>query len=200
MGTTSLFLRKPLDVGKEKYGLTAEKLSAILRQSPVFVDSRLPTIDGALEHYLAGDFVSFAHLIIPQIESAVRTLVETCGGVVVQVRRDGGGYNYVQLDGLLRSPVVSTVLSEDTVFYIRSLLTDHRGWNVRNEVCHGLLPHSRFDRMIADRLLHVVFLLAQVRNKTKAEAGPQLDRLGLTGKLKALVRRIVEFLKRLVGR
>jgi Domain of unknown function (DUF4209) len=76
------------------------------------------------------------------------------------------------LDELLRDDLVKTALTDDGAAYLQILLTDQRSpqWNVRNNVCHGLLPASEFGPRIADRLLHAALFLGYSR--AKAESDP----------------------------
>jgi len=48
--------------------------------------------------------------------------------------------------------------------YLRILLTDARGWNVRNEVSHGLASFEMMSLAVADRVVHALLLLALVRD------------------------------------
>ena len=50
-------------------------------------------------------------------------------------------------------------------FYFRVLLTDKRGWNLRNNVAHGMSVMKDFDKQTADRLLHAFLCLGLVRLK-----------------------------------
>ena len=74
-----------------------------------------------------------------------------------------GGFNLKTLDELLRTEQISRVLGEDVSLYFRVLLTDLRGWNIRNDVCHGISPYESFSKMVADRLIHILLVLGQLR-------------------------------------
>ena len=108
------------------------------------------------------------HLLIPQIEAILRYLVEVTGGNVLKPSK-GGGFHLRTLDEILRSEQIKTALDDDVSLYFRVILTDQRGWNIRNSVCHGLLPFDHFTTAIADRLIHILLVLAQVRLKENNE-------------------------------
>jgi hypothetical protein len=55
---------------------------------------------------------------------------------------------------------VQLALGVNIVAYFRVLLSDGRGWNVRNNVCHGLAPVSMLTMVVADRVLHALLVLA----------------------------------------
>ncbi len=108
------------------------------------------------------------HLLIPQIENALRVLLEKASGSVLKTAR-GGGFHFKVLDDLLRDPLLVQVFGEDIVFYFRVLLVDPRGWNLRNRVCHGHCDVSEFGSYMSDRIIHVLLCLALVRKKEQAK-------------------------------
>ena len=89
-------------------------------------------------------------------------MVEIAGGGILKSAR-GGGFHLKTLDELLRAREVEGALGEDAGFYFRVLLTDQRGWNIRNKVCHGMIPPEQISKGVADRLLHVLLILAILR-------------------------------------
>ncbi|NEG62137.1 DUF4209 domain-containing protein [Pantoea agglomerans] len=76
-----------------------------------------------------------------------------------------GGLHLKTFDELLRDPIVENCFGINASFYLRILLTDQRGWNLRNDVCHGISPADSFNYMTADRLLHVILFLSLAREK-----------------------------------
>jgi hypothetical protein len=56
-------------------------------------------------------------------------------------------------------------VGEDASLYFRVLLTDPRGWNMRNSVCHGVPSSETFNWQVADRVVHTLLVLAQLRIK-----------------------------------
>ena len=164
MAFESMFLRQVLESLIKKYPTFENLFVDYLFRSPIFVDDRKSIIGQGAKEYLNGNHVTAVHLLIPQIENALRVLVETAGGSVLKPAR-GGGFNLKVLDDLLRDPVLVQVFGEDTVFYFRALLVDLRGWNLRNRVSHGLCDVSEFESSMSDRIIHVLLCLALVRKK-----------------------------------
>ena len=50
-------------------------------------------------------------------------------------------------------------MGEDITNYLRNLLTDQYGWNIRNQLSHGLLGFDSFNAGMADRVVHAFMLL-----------------------------------------
>ena len=168
MAFESIFLRQVLKSLVKKYPTFENLFVDYLFRSPIFVDDRKSIIGQGVKEYLHGNHMVAAHLLIPQIENALRVLLETAGGSVLKPAR-GGGFNLKVLDDLLREPLLVQVFGEDIVFYFRALLVDPRGWNLRNCICHGLCDASEFGPSMSDRIIHVLLCLALVRKKEQGK-------------------------------
>jgi len=162
MSFETIFLRLVLERLQRKFNLSPKDMSDFLYNSPLFEADRIPIIDAGLRAFLEGNHIVTAHLLIPQIEDALRNLVEMVGGAIYKPNRSGG-LSLKTLDEVLRDDIITHVLGENTAFYLRVLLTDQRGWNIRNTVCHGMAPAGYFTADISDRILHVLILLGHIR-------------------------------------
>lgn len=162
MRISSVFLREVMSSLSTKFAHALEQLVDYIFQAPIFDERRKEIIRAGIRAYLGGDYLVAIHLLIPQIEDAIRNLLEMSGASVLKASRRGG-LDLKLLDELLRDPVIDEVFGEDIALYFRVLLTDPRGWNLRNDVCHGLLPIEAFQAYVADRVIHVLLCLAQVR-------------------------------------
>ena len=156
------FLQESIAATRAKFSLSADGLATYLYRSPVFQEDKRAVLQEGLRAYFDGRHMIAAHIFIPQIEDAFRALIELQGGAVLKTGR-AGGFHLKTLDELLRDSRVAAVMGEDTAFYFRVLLTDPRGWNLRNDLCHGILPTSTFNTMMTDRLLHVLLCLGNLR-------------------------------------
>lgn len=162
------FLRLALERAQSKHNATVDDYMAFLFQSPAFLPERRPQIERGLRAFVEGDFAVAIHLLIPQVEAAVRNLVIGAGGPVYEVGRHGGT-NLRNLDKLLADPRLVASLTERIALYLRVLLTDQRGWNIRNLVSHGLLGPGAFGPSVADRIVLGLLLLALVRETPVGE-------------------------------
>lgn len=161
---STFFIHRELETIISKSSDFAKAYVDHLFLSPIFEDKKRPFIELAIREYLDRKYITSVHLLVPQIESTIRTLYEKAGGSVLKVVRDGS-FNLKILDELLRDTILPQVLNEDTVLYFRVLLTDQRGWNIRNNVCHGLYEVETQWEAMADRLVHVLLCLSLVRQK-----------------------------------
>jgi hypothetical protein len=58
--------------------------------------------------------------------------------------------------------------------YFQVLFTDQRGWNIRNDVCHGISPVQAFSwPSLTDRIFHALLILATMREREGKSGGQQ---------------------------
>ena len=162
MSIDSFFLQHSFSKTIEVYGLSVEDLTSFIMKSPIFEESKKDIVKKGVQAYLEKDYMSAIHILVPQAESAIRTLVELMGSATLRKNRQGG-LQLRTFDDLLRDESVEKCFGADTAFYFRMLLTDQRGWNLRNDVCHGISPAGAFNYSTADRIVHVILCLSQVR-------------------------------------
>lgn len=132
---------------------------------PIIDSSRTEIIRQSLVMYEAGNYITMCHLLIPQIEDSFRRLVDLTGRAVIRPvadREKKTGYMQRIMDDILRDEGVTETFGSDMAFYFRLLLTDQRGMNIRNNMCHGLVDPSFFNYAVADRLLHLFCCLTLV--------------------------------------
>ncbi len=166
MSISTVFLRPVIERLSSKFNVTPKDVSDYLYKSPIFDKAKISIIEEGLKAFLEGDHMVTAHLLIPQIEDALRNLLEMSGGSVYKPRRSGG-LLLKTLDEVLRDDIITELLGENLSFYLRVLLTDPRGWNLRNIVCHGICPATAFNSDMTDRVFHALLLLSHIREKEK---------------------------------
>lgn len=153
-------LRETINRLQRDGGLTATILGEILMESLCFEEERRALLDVGLSAFFEGNHVVAVHVLIPQLEHAVQKLTEEIQGPVLGPIKSGSQTPYVLLDALLRHPNMKEVLLANAQLYLRVLLTDQKGQNFRNKVCHGWLKPSEFNTFMSDRVLHALLVLA----------------------------------------
>jgi hypothetical protein len=161
---SSIFLRAVLKECITNKGLNKSNILSFIEKSPIIEKERLEIIDRGLDAYVRDDFLVFVHLVIPQIEEAIRNIIELAGGNILKPAK-GGGYQLRNFDEILRDEIIKLTLGEDIADYFRILFTDQRGWNLRNIVCHGLANPNMFNTQNADRILHSLICLGLIQEK-----------------------------------
>lgn len=160
------YLRVTLEEARRQIGLDTALMMAEVRKSPVFVQDKFPLLEEGLRGYFADQHAVAVHLLVPQIEAAIRRLAIISG--VMPYKRKKEDLEMRSLGSLLGDPQLEAVLDPRLALYLRILLTDVRGWNLRNQVCHGLFQSAQVGPVLADRVLHVVLLLTRIRKRDPA--------------------------------
>ncbi len=112
-------------------------------------------------------YILACHIIVPQIENAIRNLVEKSGISVIKPQHKRNGFQLLTLDELLRTKAIEDAFTSDGALYLRLVLTDQRSLNIRNLLCHGIVPPQYFESGAAARLLHVLIMLGMVKGHLK---------------------------------
>ncbi len=162
IGFSSVFLRHVIEKLKSDRNLKVDDVIEHLYKSPIFSFDKKGILEVGLKAYFDDGFLVAIHLLIPQVEDVLRNLVKMTGGPIYKVGRHGG-LMLKNFEELLRDERVIEVLNSDVTLYFRTLFSDQRGLNVRNNVCHGLSPIETFGPAIADRILHALLVLALVK-------------------------------------
>lgn len=68
---------------------------------------------------------------------------------------------------------IAQCLGNDVVQYLRALLSDPRGFNLRNRLAHGLVAALEFSRALSARALHVLLVLSLLRQHDETCAEEQ---------------------------
>ena len=140
-----LFLYVTFAVFRDEGGLDADVLSGVLEKSPFIDDDALEVLEVGLERYLSGDYVSAMHVLIPQLEDVLRRTLRKLEGSTTTIQ--GDVTRETALGQVLCATEMKELLGEDTIFYLRYLLVEQLGMNIRNKVAHGLIRKSDCDRL-----------------------------------------------------
>ena len=164
LGIMGIWLRSVIEEMVKRFGIDTASVMGRITECPLFEESKHNIVRRGLDAYFADDAMTAIHFLVPQIEDAVRTLIELAGGDVYKPNRQGG-MDLRSFDDLLRHPILAHVLSSDAAEYLRVLYTDRRGINLRNNVCHGMIAAGGFGMGLADRVFHTLVMLSQIRRK-----------------------------------
>lgn len=157
--TMSTYLQFIVSAGIDRGILTTENIVDFIKRSPLFPAGKMPLVSRAINAYLNADHITFIHISVPQIEAALLKFVENKGGATWKAGKNGGYYTRL-LDDVLRDKLFIDAVNDDIAIYYRVVLTDQRGWNLRNVVCHGQVDFEQFNQEKSDRLFVLLILTA----------------------------------------
>lgn len=124
-----------------EHRVTKRFIEEICSHSPIVPEGRQALLGYALWLGFEYEFGQAIHLLCPQFEHIVRTQLKEAGAHTSNIDKDGIE-NENGLSTLMELPEATTVFGENLSFEIKSLFTESLGFNLRNEVAHGLLDDS----------------------------------------------------------
>lgn len=156
------FLAKSLERISATLGTPPEHDLAILLSLDGKIDQRLcRSLAHAFTLFWQGDYETCVYLIVPRIEAAARALLRELDESIFRIEagKDSGGYIglYTLLDKL-----ESIALDESWAYFLRWLLVDQFGQNIRNDVAHGLTPpiHAPYAALVLRAAILLIGLVA----------------------------------------
>ena len=149
----------------------------IVGPSPFVPEGREGLWARALHAGFIGDFAAMIHLLVPQIEHALRVLLRLSGEPTSSLGGDGI-QEELGIDKLLNHPKLLALLGPDYIMHLRCLLVQKAGANLRSRTAHGLLrdadvytPEVVYLWWLALRLVVHPLVLAERRAKEDTAAG-----------------------------
>lgn len=156
-------------------------LLTILAHNPLVAEGREGLWAQGLYAGFVGDMPTAVHLLIPQLEHAIRRLLMGSGAQVSGVD-DAGVQMMFGLNTLLFNPKLKELVGADLTFTLQALLTDQVGPNLRNRMAHGLLTDADcysysavYLWVIALRLCCLPLAAEPSRRETDAATEPRAD-------------------------
>lgn len=164
MISSSFFLNILINNIIDVYSIDAELLCSRLFECPLIQEYQRGLIKLGIVAYFEHEYSIAIHILIPQLEAMIRNLAELSGIPTLRRNKYGGFHNRL-LNEFLECGLISSTFNSDVDLYFRVLLTDQRGWNLRNQVCHGLQPSESYTEVQCDRLLHALLLVSVLRER-----------------------------------
>jgi len=123
---------------QDEHYIHEQDMSVIVHQSWFVPPEREGVFARGLTAGFNGDLLTAIHLLVPQIEPAIRWQLRRRGVNTVKLNRDG--YQEERdLNQLLAMSETKKFLSDRVHFALTAILTSRFGYNLRNNLAHGLI-------------------------------------------------------------
>lgn len=151
---------KALECIRLEHNISLNDWTCFLKNRPFVPQERIKTFALGLYHGFHGDFVSAAHILIPQIDNSIRHILEA-DNIQTSKTVEGGLQEEMGLKQTLDRDETKKMLGEDIVFDLKGLLIEKSGTNLRNKMLHGLMNDAELDSADLAYLywltLHIIF-------------------------------------------
>lgn len=121
-----------------EHQITKEMLENLCEQSPIVPPNRQKLMSQALYAGFQQDYYISTHILCPQFEHMIRVMLKDIGVKTTYIAKDGIETEN-GLSTLMKSLEIVDLLGENLCFEIKTVFTDSRGFNLRNDIAHGLL-------------------------------------------------------------
>lgn len=123
---------------QDEHDIRERDMAVIVHQSWFVPPTREPFFAKGLAAGFNGDLISAIHLLVPQIEGAIRWHLQKRGVTTMRTNRDGY-HEERDLNRLLAMPESQKLLGDRVHFALTALLTSRFGYNLRNNLAHALI-------------------------------------------------------------
>lgn len=122
----------------KEHRVTKELIISLCNQSPLVPTDRVFLLGNALWLGFEEDFGLAIHLLCPQVEHIVRSKLKEAGCITTNIDKEGIE-NENGLSTLMDLPETEQIFGKSLSFELKSIFTEALGYNLRNNVAHGLL-------------------------------------------------------------
>ncbi len=154
IGNLAPWLHMALDRAKKQWSLDAEALFAWLAQSPLFPPSAQGLLKEGIDAWFAEDHVKAVHLLVPQVEAALREWLSALGESPMTHDSRAGGFKVIGMGDVLRSEAFKEHVHPTLIHHLRAFYTEAKGLNLRNRIAHGLASPESLNRGAANWVIH----------------------------------------------
>jgi lysyl-tRNA synthetase class 1 len=106
------------------------------------------------------DHVKAAHVLVPQIERALRKIADDLGVPVTKAHPSVPETSVaIGMGEILYNDKVAEALGPDVTLHFQALYSDPRGLNLRNEIAHGLMDADQFHWHLGNLIVHSLLIL-----------------------------------------
>ncbi|XNO33380.1 DUF4209 domain-containing protein [Vibrio alginolyticus] len=126
----------------EEHDITLHGLETVCSVCPIIPEQRAKLFAKGLYFGFEYDFASAIHLLVPQWEHIVRTILKESDVHTTMLDADGIDME-CGLSTLLEKKEAEEIFDDNLLFEMTAFLTHKRGPNLRNELAHGLLDDDR---------------------------------------------------------
>ena len=157
----------------EKHRVVPEHFAGWANRHGLFDDMSL-LVEG-MRAWVRNDQVKAAHVLVPQVERALRGIADGLGVPVTKAHPKVSGTSVaIGMGEILYNAKVAEALGPDTTLHLQALYSDPRGMNIRNEIAHGMMSSDRFYWHLGNLIVHSLLVLGlwkELGAKAKSDHG-----------------------------
>lgn len=140
---SQIMIGNTLNYIRSKFKVEEKDIQKIVENSIIVSkDRREAYIKGILAGF-SGDFMTALSILVPQVENSLRELALECGEPVYNLNEDGIE-ELKTMHAVLELEGVKEHLEEDFLLALKTVFCSKFGFNMRNDIAHGLIADKQF--------------------------------------------------------
>lgn len=176
IGATAPFVYQALENAKARWDIDGDGLLTFLAQSPFFPVHTHTMLKHGIEAWFEEDAVKAIHILVPQVEAALREVLLSMGESVMRPNKDAGGLEAIGMGNILSNETFRAKFDPTARHHLQAFYTNPKGINLRNKIAHGIAGEELLGRGIANWVVHsllVIRVYGGVKPSCEAEASPE---------------------------
>ena len=134
-------------INKFKNEINENFISDLIDNSTLVPEDRKVLFKLGIDYGFKFKFCEAIHILAPQLENLVREQLKSLGVSTIVYDKQTSVQNEIGLSSLMQKPEINQLFDEITIFEIKALFTENIGFNLRNNVAHGLLNDNSINRI-----------------------------------------------------
>jgi lysyl-tRNA synthetase, class I len=156
-GLSAIWLNAALHRAIERHNLTIEHFASWANRHRLYED--LTFVIEGVRAWIEGDDIKAVHVLVPQIELGLRSIVAQLGKPVTKPHATVPGVGVaIGMGDILYSEELTQALGPDLTLHFLALYADPRGMNLRNRVAHGLIKSEVVHTNVVELLIHTLLV------------------------------------------
>lgn len=147
-------------MNKEKK-FKADNLINYLKDWGLIDNQNIKLIEHGIKKHFEQDYISSIHILVPQLEAVIRKLLGEGGIQTISFIPGTTNTRETPLTELLKRDEAKVIFGETLWWYLYLVLVSPLGYNLRNEVAHGLIKIEKCNLKNSNLILHLYILLTR---------------------------------------
>ncbi len=143
MGNFSrILIGNALNYIQSKFQYEENDIREIVENSKIVPEDRKEAYIKGIMAGFSRDFLTSLYILVPQAENSIRELAKICGEPIYNLNEDGTE-ELKTMHAILELEGIKDNLDEDFLLAIKTIFCSKFGFNMRNDIAHGLLSDEQ---------------------------------------------------------
>lgn len=144
-----------------KQGLTAEMVVERITNWDYIDEGDKIIVEKGIRSFFNNDYISTLHILVPKFESCFREFFEWGGYATTSIKSNTTQHEQ-NFNDFLRNDFVEKNIEENFLFFIKYVMVEDIGYNLRNNIAHGLASLETFNSTNAYIVMYMFFMLTNL--------------------------------------